>query len=209
MDKKQGEKFEDFYKHTGYSLGSKSYERIVWQACLEANGIGGDGRSMDTEQSSRIVDKDKESNLADSNGAPEWVIDIMRTGKPVRCYVQRYSKDEGSLAFTRGRFKVTGYSIHKGFRAAGEWWDEAIPEDKADTEKFKDKRPIPAWKPQDGEAVFVRQRDHVGAPWEIAYGTFSDGKVYFGRHCMSAGLLCLKPFDGDYSKIGKPWSEIV
>lgn len=66
----------------------------------------------------------------------------------------------------------------------------------------------PAWEPKDGEAVFIRQRDHVGAPWEIAYGTFSDGKVYFGRHHMSAGLLCLKPFDGDYSKIGKPWSVL-
>jgi hypothetical protein len=40
MTKDQEEKFEEFYSNVGRAMGLKSGCMKIWQACLEANGIG-------------------------------------------------------------------------------------------------------------------------------------------------------------------------
>lgn len=67
------------------------------------------------------------------------------------------------------------------------------------------KRPVPAWKPKDGEAVLFCDDDNHG---RAMAGFIRNGILY------ARGLMCadwekrekVKPFDA--SKIGKPWSEI-
>jgi hypothetical protein len=146
-----------------------------WEDCLRANGIN-------TE------------DPMETNGAPEWVIEMFRTGKPIACRVcdaNGKGKDAYIMGYTVGAFPYRDTS--------GTHWEHA--------------EPIPAWTPKEGEAVFAldgRDRIHVGKittthplGWdeEYRYGvTCQDGEYSLWR------FNNLKPFDA--SKIGKPWSEL-
>ena len=147
--------------------------KTAWIACLEANGIGEDVKGKDDEAA-----------------APQWVIDMMRTGKPVRCRV--WDEDEKG----GGESLVDGYCLCSG---GGEYRYE----DTMGT-PWKHAEPIPAWKPKDGESVLFCDDDNHG---RAMAGFIRNGILY------ARGLMCadwekrekVKPFDA--SKIGKPWSE--
>jgi hypothetical protein len=174
MNKEQEAKFEAFDAMTmPQSKNPKDDRRRIWQACCNANGIN-------TEEP------------METNAAPEWVIEMMRMGKAVRCNV-----GEGELP-SPIEVDIIGYRIKEKARyrsTTGTWWEHA--------------EPIPAWQPQDGEAVFVLK----GTDWDVHVARFSHVDEYNmirvimregNEHGFSRSLV--KPFDA--SKIGKPWSEI-
>lgn len=70
-------------------------------------------------------------------------------------------------------------------------------------------RRIPAWKPKEGEAVFLftghENRVHVG----VFAGFEVDGRykvITQSGECARTNARCIKPFSTD--KISKPWEEI-
>lgn len=77
------------------------------------------------------------------------------------------------------------------------------------TEKPECVRRIPAWRPKEGEAVFL----FTGHENRVHIGRF-DGFEAYGRYkvitqsgeCARTNANCIKPFSAD--KIGKPWEEI-
>lgn len=64
-------------------------------------------------------------------------------------------------------------------------------------------RRIPAWVPKEGESVLFEN-----CVFKSAVGVYVKGSIYLGRTKQDASKMKLKQFDGDESKIGKPWSEI-
>lgn len=141
--------------------------RDGWIDCLDANGIS------DTTESA----------------APAWVIDMMRTGKPVRCKV--WDDDAGAGQHSA----VDGYCLCTGGR-------EYRYED-TDGTPWKHAEPIHAWKPKDGEAVLTRVFD------KAEVGAFKDGHICIRdtKHRIEeVGMDAIKPFN--YSNVGRPWSEI-
>lgn len=73
--------------------------------------------------------------------------------------------------------------------------------------KPEDFRPIPAWKPQDGEAViFTVSKPGFMDPDYTMAGVYNDGYVVSGIRKYEASYLTIKPFDS--SKIGIPSGEL-
>ena len=177
MTPEQEEKFKAWIKRIKWGDIANSC-KTAWIACLEANGIGEDVKGKDDEAA-----------------APQWVIDMMRTGKPVRCRV--WDEDEKG----GGESLVDGYCLCSG---GGEYRYE----DTMGT-PWKHAEPIPAWKPKEGEAVFVVR----GEDTDVSVCRFShiDEKGIWrvvtvkGQEQGFTDSL-VKPFDA--SKIGKPWSEV-
>jgi len=171
MNKEQDAKYRNFMDNL---TRSACHAKDIWIGCCAANGINTEEPVKD-----------------ETTAAPEWVIEMMRTGKAVRCKV--WDTNESNKAEHLIIGYLTNYPLPY-FCDQGTAWKHA--------------EPIPAWRPQDGEAVLFRHRENVGCEWESSLGTFSKGKIYFGNHKVTAMLLVFKEFDGDFSKIGKPWSEI-
>lgn len=169
MDKTQEEKFEKFYDDEGQYFTFNESAKKVWQACLEANGI---------------VEKPRIPKW--SSSAPEWVIDMMRTGNPVRCKVW----DDISPGSETDVY-VTGYDI----KAVKPYCDEFET-------TWQHAEPIPAWKPKDGEQViFAKPEDDT-----VLLGVYYKGEIHCGDLYYTADGM--RYAELDIAKLGKPWSEI-
>ena len=167
MTPEQEEKFKAWIKRIKWGDIANSC-KTAWIACLEANGIGEDVKGKDDEAA-----------------APQWVIDMIRTGNPVRCKVWNGPEYTGDTTF------IDGYRIGAQYPFLG-------------VQRWQYAEPIPAWKPKDGESVLFCDDDNHG---RAMAGFIRNGILY------ARGLMCadwekrekVKPFDA--SKIGKPWSE--
>lgn len=179
MNKKQEAKFEALWSQDiTYGENDKPVARCYYEAGLrDANGIVEEPmRSMQSE------------SYPKDNSAPEWVIDMIRTGNPVQCKVWDDCKEHASYD------DISGYDLSSNYPFKGE------------NQEWKHAEPIHAWKPKDGEAVFIRtgRSDNIG---QVISG---DGETY--KILRQDGtterwaLSSLKPFDA--SKISNPWSEI-
>lgn len=177
MNKKQEDKLEYgylFYSDKDLREGEKSVFRAGYEACLESNGIG------------------EETQEPSEHGAPEWVIDMIRSGKPVRCKVWDDDEKTSEIAMIDCYCMCNGGGEFRYSDVMGEPWKHA--------------EPIPAWEPKDGEAVFARH----GAGYivgrvervimDVAHIHDTEGRTF------TYNVHDLKPFDA--SKIGKPWSEL-
>jgi len=185
MTPEKEEKFEENKKRSTLDVISNI---IKYEAIENAGGVGW------AEHAAKAILEWLEANGIGftESSAPAWVIYMMRTGKPVRCEV---ANDEEEL---ERKCYVTGYDI----KAVDSFSDEY-----GTTWKYA--RPIPAWKPQDGEAVFF-QCDTVGHVGRVIENIVNDG-FYYGLRAsdgeyLTRSIAGVKPFDA--SKIGKPWSEI-
>ena len=167
MTKEQEEKFENWRMDNESTY--PPYNRVAreaWEACTKANGIGEDMKGKD-----------------DESVAPQWVIDMIRTGKPVRCKVWDGIEEVDKKVF------VTGYDvkdIHPFCDEYGTTWHHA--------------EPIPAWKPKDGEAVLTP----VVGRSEIGY--IKGGFMLVRGMTIPIEQAEMKPLDVD--KLGDKWSEI-
>ena len=165
MNKEQEAKFDEWYEAEGQYFTFRISAEKSWSACLDSNGIG------DTTVSA----------------APEWVIDMMRTGKPVRCKVW----DDGMIERDHRiiGYRVVGEKPYIDNMSAS--WDHA--------------EPISAWRPKDGEVVLYNAGTDIAG-----IGTYIKGRVYHGNNSFDVvrSGARLKPFNGDESKIGTSWSEI-
>jgi hypothetical protein len=118
--------------------------------------------------------------------APDWVIEMMKTGEPVRC------KCRADNQANYEELMVCGYDISPGAKyrtIGGRWWPHA--------------EPLPKWQPKDGEAVlfgcsFMGKSTYAGV--------YFDGVVYFRDGNMAAADCTFIPFNA--SQAGKPWSEV-
>lgn len=171
MKKEQEAKFEKYFISPSPHFNSlEDHERWVWDACCRANGIGEDP----CEPS--------------EHGAPEWVIKMIRAGKPVRCKV---SNDEG---IPDDEVFITGYDI----KSSRPYCDK-------NENTWKYAEPISAWKPKDGEAVLYNNTG-IALP-----GVYWGGSIMHGVGSTTPMMntpitqICI-PYDE--SKRGNPWSEI-
>ena len=165
MTPEQEEKCVKFWGSSKANNISLETCRRVWRACLEANGIGEDVKGKD-----------------DGSAAPQWVIDMIRTGKPVWCRVWD-DEYEGEVRVIQGYILDAVYSYQDEFCV-----------------QWKYAEPIPAWKPKDGEAVLTRVMDHAEA------GYVKGGYLYVRSHRIPMEEAECKPFDE--SRLGWLWSEI-
>lgn len=182
MNKEQNDKFEAWWNGPQDEGMVKISSFVGWAACLEANGIGEDGRRMDTEHGSRIVDKSRESNLAEA--IPEGYFKIGEE-------VEMKAGDE----WVKGRVWATNKL------------DDFPSPMTASMSKPELVRRIPAWKPKDGEAVFVNLIEGIQVAKVLSADDGNVVQVLFSQgEKRAVELARLKPLDA--SKIGKPWSEI-
>jgi len=176
MNKEQEAKFEEFDEKTVpvFSGNKKNERKWIWQACCKANGIN-------TEEPV------KDETIA----APEWVIEMMRTGRAVRCRAVNQT--------TNATMTINGYQLDSTYPYLGY-------DDSGEYDTWADVEPLPAWKPKDGEAVFAGYGNGyvVGRIERIVL----DVAHVHDTNCrtFTYNIKDLKPFDA--SKIGKPWIEI-
>jgi hypothetical protein len=169
MNKEQEYKFEKWW---GPAITGEVQAREAWEACLTANGINTEEPVND-----------------ETTAAPEWVIEMMRTGKAVRCRAW----EDGGLIFFR---VIVGFCFDVEY---------SFYDDHGST--WKHAEPIPAWHPKDGEAVFY-QCDSIAHIGKMVTKE-SDGN--YSIRIVNGDIairdpMAVKPFDA--SKIGQPWSEI-
>ena len=141
----------------------------------------------------------KDFKVTHKHSAPDWVIEMMKTGKPVKCIVNGKYEDV-----------ITGYDIvsRNPYKSCKRWLSESLGREQQDETYYNTAKPITEWKPQIGDAVFAnyQTRVFIGTIIHNEYPFIAwkvkeqSGRIY------SYGKADIKPFDA--SKIGKPWSEI-
>lgn len=199
MNKGQEEKLNDAYRKRNFnfltSISSLNYWKEAWQACLEANKIESTEQAFATDAERddwiRLHVEPSLSSRSKPSAVPPWVMEMFRTGKPVRCTVW----DDPNVGHDR---LVNGY--HKGAShpfmtegvASRGYWKHAEP------------IPVPKWVPKEGEPCLFCDDDGRGMA----------GFIYNG-HLYARGLMWadwkknpsdVKPFDP--AKIGLPWDQI-
>jgi hypothetical protein len=122
----------------------------------------------------------------ETTAAPEWVIEMMRTGKEVRCKVWDTNKSNKAEHLIIGY--LTNYPLPY-FCDQGTAWKHA--------------EPISSWQPKDGDAVIYRTG--IG---NTASGIFKRGRIYSGENSYDAENARMLPFENNESKVGHTWSEI-
>jgi hypothetical protein len=178
MNKEQEGKYRDFINR----LPRGACGMVdIWKGCCKANGIN-------TEEP------------METNGAPEWVIEIMRTGKSVRCKVW-----DGHIKYGFGYAYITGYDINEFASFIGYSDNE---NESGSYDRWIHAVPILAWTPKEGEAVFCFG-DKTGITIEKVR-MVADNLVWTinlkGEASRSWDYDRVKPFDA--SNIGKTWSDI-
>jgi hypothetical protein len=137
-----------------------------------------------------------ESSKVNPSSAPEWVIEMMKTGKAVRCTIDgKHSRE------------ITGYDIRSShpFKSCMRWYDSVRCQHHEDETYYSKAEPIPAWTPKVGDAVFVRaSQDNIA----VVSAIMSEKVNVIRQNGDREGWVkrSLKPFDA--SKIGLPWDEI-
>jgi hypothetical protein len=169
----------------GLTRMSEKLSKAVDAGIEKANADCIKGSSLFKPSTGYGVDKETK------HSAPDWVIEMMKTGKPVKCNVQNniYKSIEN----------IVGYDIKNKLYIAenGLKWINA--------------EPITEWKPQIGEAVFARYKGLEGKYITVI------GRVYKIKddwyHIKSVDdfnvftvIAYIKPFNA--SSIGKKWEEI-
>jgi len=121
-----------------------------------------------------------------TTAVPECVIEMMRTGKAVPCVAW-------SIDTNKQYVQITGYDINDEFPFIG-------VDENGSYNRWEHAEPIPAWQPQDGEAVLTPVMGYA----EIGY--VRSGNVLVRTHKMPIEEAECKPLDE--SKLGWLWSEI-
>jgi len=168
MNKEQEAKFEKWYCNPNYRFISQDVARALWDLAHTVE-------SINTEEP------------METPAAPEWVIDMMLRGKPVRCKVWDGENDDPQDVL------IVGYVLSSCI-----YYDDQ-------ERSWKHAEPLPYWKPKEGEAVL-----YCGPDERAVAGVYSAGPIFECVHHSNmngmARLSWMRPFDA--SKIGKPWSEI-
>ena len=184
MTPEQEEKFEAFYSEVGRAMGLKSGCLRIWQACLEANGIGEDGRRMDMFQGCRHHTGETAGSTSGPNGYP-------RTSN-----INPYDKVDAPDFMPPIDWESRPWATE--VRIA--YCSASMGPDRIGDRIMTIKRPLPSWKPKDGEAVLTRVMDHAEA------GYVKGGYLYVRSHRIPMEEAECKPFDE--SRLGWLWREI-
>jgi hypothetical protein len=198
MTPDQGEKFAykyQFYHGKELQEGEKNIFRAGYEACLEANGIGEDGRRMDMFQGCRHYAGETTGSTSGPNGYP-------RTSNHSESVIPTgYFKIGEEVEFRSAKQKPgeleqfrTGKVIMISSPSGAVYY-------KSDDLEV---RRIPAWKPTDGQAVLFCLD---GTAWA---GVVSGDDILSKGACMSLNFALnsgmVKPFVRGGN--AKPWSEI-
>lgn len=223
MDKTQKEKCNHaigrLFSNKKMYADSQNDCYFIWQACLEANGIGED-LSDDLKENpfyNTDLGEPYEAGKEFKKSIENIAYGLAKMSREITESIEAGQlRAEEEPRIPEGYFKIG----EAGQGKTDEGWTRAHVCAIADLKngftiitKPEDFRPIPAWKPKADEAVFAlddKGRVHVAAIRNIDENA-TDGYVY-GVLCQDGDyslwrLRNLKPFDA--SKIGKPWSEIV
>lgn len=123
MDKTQEEKFEEWYDRDRHFL-NKEVMKSVWEACLEANGIGEDYSNPPNKPCGHESDKPCDCEL--NREEPRIPDGYFKIGEKIECKTRIHDWQEGVVVATCKSLQ---------------------------TELPEHVRRIPAWVPKDGEAV--------------------------------------------------------
>jgi len=174
-------KLEKFWHSSSANNLSLNKCRVVYEYITAQNGINTEEPVKEQPFSDLTLGTPRIWKDKTYPAAPEWVIEMMMTGKSVRCKCWDDCKGHASYE------DITGYDLSSNYPFIGE------------NQGWKHAEPTPEWDPKDGENVLW---NNAGTS---TLGYYEKGKVWNDTVYRPVGTLLLKPFSGDVADIGKPW----
>lgn len=174
-------------------MNDKYSEKLNWKPKQYEIVLEGIERANEEEKKNiHCYGRDTFHSRNNNHPAPDWVIEMMKTGKPVKCMVRTDIGDK--------EIDIVGYSVSPR--------EKYIATNGAE---YTYAEPVTEWKPKQGDVVFANIW-HGGTEMKVhkvVIQEINDTNVEcFETTPMTVKVSrsSIKPFDA--SKIGNPWDEI-